>query len=503
MIRSALADDANGGVVVSIWYSSAEKLVVNVLEGGNSRYVEDMNYYDGKHKKDLLRWGKIDSWAGEEFPTPTSPHGSNAFDRTARTIRVALSGTESVEIVSIPVVQVSLSLSVTVAEFYQVEDDFVQNICFVLQIPPSRMTIVNVVPGNARRRLAALHTSDEKPQRSDRRVWFGKRGRQLGGTSGVDVEFEIEANPVVELAMTSASLVENTTMQLVVKREVNPGLNGSVLVRVSAIGAYRPCVSHLTDLSHWRLMARYSPCDFQVSLTDVARNIILLATDDTANGTELATGLLFRIMFPAHTNEVILSLDALNDADVEQPGAEGIRVQIVAGEGVDVGRNSTLDISILSVNIPRPLPPQHLRSDPTFFEVEWDMSEGWWSAPAGAEVLSWEVQVRPTDPIASWTSSTRSTDIDTMPSDPTHAAQDLLPAHSYHVRVRGRNAFGVSEWSEESAPILTAAQCGDGWRELDEGCDDGNTDDGDGCTSTCAVEVSRLLIEVVLWIQGE
>lgn len=30
--------------------------------------------------------------------------------------------------------------------------------------------------------------------------------------------------------------------------------------------------------------------------------------------------------------------------------------------------------------------------------------------------------------------------------------------------------------------------CGDGTLDADEVCDDGNTMDGDGCSSTCAVE---------------
>jgi cysteine-rich repeat protein len=526
-----------GGVVVSVWYSSAEKLVVNVQDEDGGRYVEDLNYYDGKHKKDLLRWGKIDSWT-EEYPTPTSPHGSNAFDRPARTMRVTLSGGESVDIVSIPVVQVSLSLTVSVEEFYEVEDDFVANMCFVLEIPPSRMTIVNVVPGNARRRLGEADVSEQEKEgngSSSSTVSQGRRkyawrrmladhgegyARRLSADS-TQVEFEIEANPVVELGITSAVLAENNTLLVAVKRAVNPMLNGSVFVRVSAIGAANErynnnnehestqvdasVVRHAGD-SVAGVDAADLGLDFQVllphSVNTTSSNVVLLATNDTANGTELAVGLLFRVVFPAHTNEVILSLAALVDDEVEGQGrdglaarAEGIRVQIISGEEVDVGHNTTLEVSIVSVNVPRPNPPQPAGFSAASLAMAWGAGEEWWQPPAGAEVLEWEVEVREADASGGsgdgdglWVASNRTSSNDTPLREPVHEAHGLLVARSYRCRVRAFNAFGASEWSEASVLMLTGAECGDGWRELDEGCDDGNSNDGDGCTTTCVVE---------------
>src|SRR5690606_14119074 len=41
---------------------------------------------------------------------------------------------------------------------------------------------------------------------------------------------------------------------------------------------------------------------------------------------------------------------------------------------------------------------------------------------------------------------------------------------------------------EDNNAACRATVCGDREREGSEGCDDGNTDDGDGCSSTCTAE---------------
>ena len=78
-------------VVLSFWYYSPMKLLVYV----DDKYVEDMNYFDGKHKKDLIRWGKVPGVTKyyDRWPTPNDPNGANAWSYTqvTRPCRYALS----------------------------------------------------------------------------------------------------------------------------------------------------------------------------------------------------------------------------------------------------------------------------------------------------------------------------------------------------------------------------------------------------------------------------
>ncbi len=56
----------------------------------------------------------------------------------------------------------------------------------------------------------------------------------------------------------------------------------------------------------------------------------------------------------------------------------------------------------------------------------------------------------------------------------------------------------VIAWSEEDDGIhMVCEVCGNGIEESQEGCDDGNTIAGDGCSSTCKVEMDApMLLEV-------
>ena len=62
------------------------------------------------------------------------------------------------------------------------------------------------------------------------------------------------------------------------------------------------------------------------------------------------------VLFPAHTNEVPITIRALVDTGVEGLGGvgadareEGIRLQVVTASGVDIGPNRTLDVRLLNI----------------------------------------------------------------------------------------------------------------------------------------------------------
>jgi len=103
-----------------------------------------------------------------------------------------------IEIQSMPVVAVSMGVSTSVADFYKVKDSFLSNLAFVLGIDVKRITIVDVVAGNARRRR-----------------------RNLLEASTI-VNFEVEPAPVIQLDTSAVTVLENVvTVAIQVKRSVN------------------------------------------------------------------------------------------------------------------------------------------------------------------------------------------------------------------------------------------------------------------------------------------
>ena len=292
--KDQLAEKAKyEGVVFKIWYSSPFKLVVYV----DGAYVEDGNYYDGKYKGDLVRWGKMDGPHVDIFPSTEGgsagklwpkENGANAYHRPTRTMHVAVKGRVPVDIKAIPVVQVALSLSVSVAEFYTMETAFVESLCFVLQIPPHRMRVVNVVPdtGTRRRRLGAGRRDGEAEEdgEDDDALRDGggrafvsvagsaggvaakitrfegydkagngivvalsgttektnaagnKRRTQAKNSSGISVDFEITPDPVLAISATTFVVAENATLAVPVIRSANPEGNVTCLFTVATTG---------------------------------------------------------------------------------------------------------------------------------------------------------------------------------------------------------------------------------------------------------------------------
>ncbi len=73
------------------------------------------------------------------------------------------------------------------------------------------------------------------------------------------------------------------------------------------------------------------------------------------------------------------------------------------------------------------------------------------------------------------------------PSDLSRSAIVLLSHDGSNVFVRNSNA-SKPLFSMVHTCLSLFEECGDGFRTLPEECDDGNTRDGDGCSSTCKIE---------------
>lgn len=132
--------DFADGVVLSVWYSRPQKLAVYV----NGQYFEDLNWYNGAHRSTLP--GGLTYV--DQYPTPDSITGTNAYIRLTHTIHLTVRGPSVVEIKTLPVVQVSLTLAVSVETFFLDQVNFVASVAFVLNIPPSRIRVASIVPGS-------------------------------------------------------------------------------------------------------------------------------------------------------------------------------------------------------------------------------------------------------------------------------------------------------------------------------------------------------------------
>jgi hypothetical protein len=129
---------------------------------------------------------------------------------------------------AMPVVSVGMNLAVSEEDFYEVKDTFISNIASVLGINPSRISIVDIVPGNARRAIDVGF-----PRRGSSNA--SAPGRSLLG-AGISVEIEIGPGAVIDVNQTAVSFEENAgVIDVYVKRTTNFGVNCSVEFTVTTI----------------------------------------------------------------------------------------------------------------------------------------------------------------------------------------------------------------------------------------------------------------------------
>ncbi|PCC67105.1 Myxococcus cysteine-rich repeat-containing protein [Nannocystis exedens] len=91
------------------------------------------------------------------------------------------------------------------------------------------------------------------------------------------------------------------------------------------------------------------------------------------------------------------------------------------------------------------------------------------------------------DPGPTSTSVTPVTSTDTTTSDPVTTAADTT--ESTDPSITGAVTSTDPATSADPSTTGQPARCGDGVKESDEECDDGNVQDGDGCSATCTSEI--------------
>ena len=193
-------------IIVKIYYQTSMRL--QIFRGEEQKFIEDMNRLDGKSKEQLVLDGRLAPNNADggytrqlvDLNSPCNDHGANTFDREQNMLEILVAGHSAkdfLEIRSMPVVQVSMGVSTSVADFYKIKDTFLSSLAMTLGIDLQRITIVDVVAGNARRRRNLLSTS-------------------------TIVNFEVEPDPEIELQTTSVTVLEDVAVIAIrVKRSLN------------------------------------------------------------------------------------------------------------------------------------------------------------------------------------------------------------------------------------------------------------------------------------------
>ena len=139
-------------IVVRVINTNPQRLDVYITRNNRDNYVPPNNARvlpDGN-----LEY--LDEDLENFFPVTTDPHGTNIYDRALKQLHINIRGSETYKIITTPIIMLSLTISTTVDRFFD-EEVLVRNLVLLLNIPPDKVRIVDVVretQNRRRRRLA-------------------------------------------------------------------------------------------------------------------------------------------------------------------------------------------------------------------------------------------------------------------------------------------------------------------------------------------------------------
>ena len=129
-------------ILSATYYTTPQRLDVYV----GSEYVIPTNAYRTAD-------GNINyNSSGNFVPNIGDSVGTNYYDRTSKKLYIVIRGSQPITIRTTAVVQVSLTVSVTVDDFF--EKNLISNLAFLLNIPSSKIRIVSVISESSRRKRA-------------------------------------------------------------------------------------------------------------------------------------------------------------------------------------------------------------------------------------------------------------------------------------------------------------------------------------------------------------
>ena len=427
-----------------------QKLILHIFYPGNmrlqiyvgKRIVEDVNRLDGKSKEQLVLDGRLSPNNDQGGYTPqtlslidacsigdvesaiwkcssaSNEHGANCFNRNTGMLELVVGShalEEFIEVKSMPVVAVSMGVQTSVADFYKIKDTFLSSLASTLGIDVTRITIVDVVAGNARRRHLL--------------------------TESTTVNFEVEPSPVIQITSDdSITVLENIG---IVSIEVTRSVN--------IVGG-----------------------NCGVTLT-----VLELPGGGAVAGVNFVAKSVF-VKFASKEEKKTVAIHVLSQPGY-RPDAVKFSVALTSVENATLGEMQTATIALENVHMPPPSPPYLASTGTTTTGVmlAWNPAT-WHSAPSFPlnTTLNWEVECSRASGV--WLPTIK------VPANVLKQYLGGLETYSEVIcRVRVE-AQGWSSWSVSST-MYTLASCGNGIREGEEQCDDGNKNSADGC-SGCLVD---------------
>ena len=244
-----LNSDNNQGIRVGIIYTNPQALDVFIVndETGMETFVRPANTEldsDGN----IQYIDRDPTLSRDQFiPTLNNETGANFYDRDSKQLYIVMRGNNTYRIRTRPVIMLSLTLQVTVDEFFD-EENLVRNIALLLGIPNDKIRIVNVVRETQKRRKrqdAQTQMIDfeigNQPGEEAAMTTEGGGGSGAGNTTDSMNETTTTAAPVGQiLSFSDLQNVAERMAEAVQTGEITQSLNDTATVVSAAIEEPQP-----------------------------------------------------------------------------------------------------------------------------------------------------------------------------------------------------------------------------------------------------------------------
>ena len=241
--------DSNQGIRVGIIYTNPQGLDVFAVndETGEDIFIRPTNTMidsDGN----LQYLDRDPALPRDQYiPTLMSETGANFYDRDTQQLYIVIRGNQTVKSFKIrtrPVIMLSLTLSVTVDEFFD-EDNLVRNIALLLGIPNNKIRIVTVVRETQKRRkrqTTEMQTINfEIGNQPGEETAPATGGEGMGNMTDSDNETTTTAAPEnVILSFEDLQEAAERTAEIVQTGEITQSLNSTATVVSATIEEPEP-----------------------------------------------------------------------------------------------------------------------------------------------------------------------------------------------------------------------------------------------------------------------
>ena len=224
------------GIVVGIIYTNPQGLDVFVVNDktGEETFILPTNAQ--RDDNGNIQYSDRDPTLSRNqfIPTLSSAAGANFYDRETRKLYITIKGNYTYRIKTRPVIMLSLTLQVTVEEFFD-EENLVRNLALLLGIPNNKIRIVNVVreTQNRRKRQAEqMQTIDcEIGNQPGEEVVTGSNNvtGETNGTSATSAPIDDS------LSFEQLMSVAERCVEVVQTGEIAASLNNSITIVSAAI----------------------------------------------------------------------------------------------------------------------------------------------------------------------------------------------------------------------------------------------------------------------------